>query len=582
MIGSSINAVLRERASLQPSDTAYTFLDYDQDPAGVAHSLTWAQVFRRVQAVAYELTQAGSIGDRAVIMAPQGLEYIIAFLGTLQAGFIAVPLSVPFAGVHDERVRSVLLDTQPAAVLTTSSAVGNLTEYLEPQNGRPMPAVIEVDTLDFESRRRVDVRADQLPDIAYLQYTSGSTRTPAGVIMSHKNVLSNFEQKAANYFPHFGNVLPSDATVVSWLPFYHDMGLILAITTPVLGGVPAVLMSPISFLQQPARWMQLLGTHSRAWTATPNFAFELTARRTTDDDLRGLDLGDVLGIISGSERIHPATIRRFTERFARHNFQASAILPSYGLAEATAFVATRKPGNPPAVVHFDTDKLSVGHAQPCTSGGGIAVISYGTPFSPKLRIVDPDIRTECPAGTVGEIWIHGDNVALGYWQKPEETERTFGGKLVDPSDGTPEEPWLRTGDLGVISDGELFIMGRIKDLLIIYGRNHYPDDIEATIQEITGGRVAAIAVSQERTEKLVAIIETKKRGDTEEASAALDVMKGEVNSAISNTHGIGAADLVLVAPGSIPITTSGKIRRAACIELYREGEFKRVDSAAVS
>ena len=196
----------------------------------------------------------------------------------------------------------------------------------------------------------------------------------------------------------------------------------------------------------------------------------------------------------------------------------------------------------------------------------------------RFRIVDPETRTETPAGTIGEIWVHGDNVAMGYWHKPQETEQTFGGKLVAPSPDTPEEPWLRTGDLGFISDGELFIMGRVKALLIMYGRNHYPEDIEAAIQEITGGRVAAIAVPDDRTEKLVAIIELKKRGDSQEdAMDNLRLVKSDVTSAISNTHGLAAADLVLVPPGSIPITTSGKVRRSACAEQYRHNQFTRLD-----
>jgi long-chain fatty acid adenylyltransferase FadD28 len=230
-------------------------------------------------------------------------------------------------------------------------------------------------------------------------------------------------------------------------------------------------------------------------------------------------------------------------------------------------------------VHFDPEKLAAGHAKRCESNDGTPLISYGVPRSPVLRIVDPETDTECPAGTTGEIWVHGDNVAQGYWGKPAESERTFHGRLVAPSEGTPEGPWLRTGDLGFVSEGELFIMGRIKDLLIVYGRNHSPDDIEATIQEITGGRCAAIAVPDKQTEKLVAIVELKKRGDSpEEVLNKLRSVKGEVTSAISKSHGLRVADLVAVSPGSIPITTSGKVRRAACVEQYRRNQFSRLDA----
>jgi long-chain fatty acid adenylyltransferase FadD28 len=574
----SIPAMLRERASLQPNDTAFTFLDYEQDWAGAPETLTWSQVYRRALNVASAVRLCASTGDRAVILAPQGLHYIAAFFGALQAGVIAVPLSVPQVGAHDERVRSVMRDTSPSVVLTTSAVIGAVTEYTEPQPGQPAPSVIEVDLLNLDSPKHLTADLDHCPSIAHLQYTSGSTREPTGVVVSHRNVLANFEQKASNYFPEYGKVGPPDTTIVSWLPSYHDMGLIIGFCSPVLWGCRTVLMSPVAFLQRPARWMQLVASNFRAWTAAPNFAFELAARKTSDADMAGLDLGNVLGIISGSERVHPATLRRFTERFARFNLRGSAIRPSYGLAESTAFVATRRPGNPPEFVHFESEKLSAGHAKRCGTGGGTPLVSYGAPFSPVVRIVDRETRTECPAGTIGEIWVYGDNVTVGYWRKPQETERTFNAKLVAPSPGTPEGPWLRTGDLGFISEGELFIMGRIKDLLIVYGRNHYPDDIEATIQEITGGRAAAISVPGDGTEKLVAILELKKRGDTEEdAVHKLNRVKGEVTSAISNSHGLSVADLVVVAPGSIPTTTSGKVRRAACVDQYRHDEFTRID-----
>jgi fatty acid CoA ligase FadD28 len=578
VIQSSLPAVLRERASLQPNDTAFTFIDYELDWAGVAQSLTWSQVYRRALNVAEELKLHGSAGDRAVILAPQGLDYIAAFLGALQAGFIAVPLSAPMGGAHDERVNSVLIDTSPSVILTTSSVAGDVIGYAQAERGESAPSVVEIDLLDLESRKRSNAASEGHPSAAYLQYTSGSTRQPAGVMVSYRNLQANFEQINFDYFSHYGKVAPPGTTVVSWLPFYHDMGLILGIVAPILGGWRTILMSPMSFLQRPARWMQLLAGNSHALTAAPNFAFELAAARTSDDDMAGLDLGNLLAIISGSERIHTATVRRFTERFARFNLRDTVIRPSYGLAEATLYVATRQAGHPPEVIHFESEKLSIGHAKRCENAGGTPLVSYGVPQSPTVRIVDPDTMTECPAGTSGEIWVHGENVAMGYWRKPQETEGTFGASLVAPSAGTPEKPWLRTGDLGFISDGELFIIGRIKDLLIVYGRNHSPDDIEATMQEITRSRVAAISVPDDRTEQLVAIIEFKKRGESHEDSMQkFRNLKSEITSAISKSHGLNVADVVLVSPGSIPITTSGKVRRAACVEQYRLGQFTRLD-----
>jgi acyl-CoA synthetase (AMP-forming)/AMP-acid ligase II len=578
MVASSVPAVLRERASLQPDDIAFTYIDYESDWEGVSESLTWAQLYRRVINLAYELRQRGQIGDRAVILAPQGLDYIVAFLGSLQAGLIAVPLSTPAVGAHDERVTAVLKDATPTVILTTSSIVGLVAEYAAPADGAPAPSIIELDTLDPEVRRAPGSRRETLPDTAYLQYTSGSTRTPAGVMVSNRNLTANFEQVMAGFFPDQGNIAPAGTTAVSWLPFYHDMGLMLGMCAPILGGWRTVFMSPLSFLARPARWMQLLATNPRSVTAAPNFAFELAASRTSDADLADLDLGDVNHILSGAERVHEATLKRFAKRFARFNLREEALRPSYGLAEATLFVGTRRPGQPPKVVHFEPEKLSAGHAKPCANQTGTPLVSYGIPVTPVVRIVDPDTCTECPATVIGEIWTQGENVCLGYWHKPEESEFTFGGEITAPSAGTPDGPWLRTGDLGFISEGELFIMGRIKDLLIVRGRNHYPDDIEATIQEISNGRVAAISVEDDNAEQLVAIVEVNKRGDSEEeAMAKLEAVKSEITTAISQAHGIIAADLVLVPRGSIPITTSGKIRRAACAEQYRNNQFTRLD-----
>jgi fatty acid CoA ligase FadD28 len=575
----SFPALLRERASLQPDDVAFTFIDYDQDWEGVAQSLTWPQLYRRVQNMARELRLCASPGDRAVISAPQGLDYIVGFLGALQAGLIAVPLSVPMGGAADERVDSVLRDASPAAVLTTSSVAGAVAQQIAPQPGQPAPSVIEVDLLDLDGPARFEVNEADYQDIAYLQYTSGSTRNPAGVMISYDNLQVNYKVTMRGFFQANGGIEPPDHTIVLWVPFYHDLGLIMGVCTPVLSGCHAVLTSPVSFLQRPARWMQLLASYPDASTGAPNFAFELALRKTSDDDMAGYDLGRVSTLISGAERVRPDTLRRFADRFARFGLREKVLRPTYGLAEATLYVATTTEDQPPEVVTFEPEKLAAGQAQRCPSGPGTALVAYPWLQAPTVRIVDPETHTERPDGTTGEIWLHGGNIGLGYWQKPDETERTFHAKIVEPSAGTPEGPWLRTGDLGFVSEGALFIVGRIKDLLIVYGRNHSPDDIEATVQEITKGRVAAIAVPDEGTEQLVVVMEVKRRGDSDEdVMEKFGVVKREVTSAISNSHGLGVADLVLVPPGSIPITTSGKVRRSACVDQYRRNEFARLDA----
>jgi long-chain fatty acid adenylyltransferase FadD28 len=581
---SSIPAVLRERASLQPNETAFTYIDYDQDSKGAPLILSWSQLHRRVANLGEQLRLCGSTGDRALILAPQGLDYVVGFLGALQAGLVAVPLSVPNGRAHHERTISVLADTSPSVVLTTSAVIDNVRASVQSHHGQPAPAIVEVDLLDLDSRPRPAgprprAGANDPADCIYLQYTSGATRTPAGVMVSNKNVFANFRQLMGDFFAREGGVHPADITVMSWLPLYHDMGLLLGIIMPILAGAPTLLTSPVGFLRRPARWMQLLGRNGCTISAGPNFAFDLAVRRTSDDDMAGLDLRGVHTILNASERVQPATLKRFADRFAPFNFDPRALRPSYGMAEATVYVATRQVGEPPKITPFDAEKLPAGRADRCETGSGAPLVSYGAPKSMLVRIVDPDTSRECPDGRVGEIWVHGDNVALGYWQKPEESQRTFRAKIADPSPGIPEAPWLRTGDSGFFSGGELFIVGRIKDLLIVYGRNHSPEDIEATIHEITAGRCAAIAVSDKGVEKLVAIIEIKKRGDSEEERAdRLRNVKREVTSAISKSHGLSVADLVLVSHGSIPVTTSGKTRRAQCVELYRQDEFKRLDA----
>jgi fatty acid CoA ligase FadD21 len=576
---SSILSMLHGRASLRPDDVAFTFTDYVDDWAGVSESLTWSQLSRRTLNVARELSRHGSVGDRAVILAPQSLDYIAAFLGSMQAGLIAVPLPLPHRGSSDERVGAVLADTSPAVVLTTSAVAADITEYVHQAHLDAVPKIVEIDSLNLDFDGGISVRTADLASIAYLQYSSGSTRLPTGAMISHRNLHVNFEQLMRGYFADSHVKAPSNTTVVSWLPFYHDMGLVLGVCAPILNGWRGELTSPISFLERPARWVQSLAGSPHAWSAAPNFAFDLAARKTTDSDLAGLDLGDVLGIISGAERVEPATLRRFVDRFAHFNFRDQMMRPSYGMAEATVFVAAGTWSESSEPVHFDLAELSAGRARRCSKRTGTELVKYKVPQSPALRIVDSDTDRECPHGVVGEIWVHGANVADGYWRKPPEEQRCFGATLVDPSPGTPDGPWLRTGDLGFIYEGELFIVGRIKDLLIIRGRNHYPEDIEATIQQVTGGRVAAISVPVNSTEELVTVIELKKRGDsTEEAMHWLTCVKSDVTSAITNAHGLTVGDLVLVSPGSIPTTTSGKIRRAACVEQYRRDQFTRLDA----
>ena len=304
----------------------------------------------------------------------------------------------------------------------------------------------------------------------------------------------------------------------------------------------------------------IAGTQSAGFVSGPEFRFQTRCRT------------NVRRRYGRAEPVRLSTIRDFERMFNLHN----VVIPGYGLAEATVFVATNDPGVPHDFVHFEPEELSAGHAKRCTTGTPLA--SYGRPRSPAVRIVDPETATEKPAETVGEIWVQGDNVSSGYWHRPVETEQTFAATINTPSPGTAEDRWLRTGDLGFFSDGELFIVGRIKDILIVRGRNHYPDDIEATVTEISRGRAVAISILDGSTEELVVIVEVKKRGQSAaEVAENLRNIQEQINSAISNSHGLSARDVVLVAQGSIPITTSGKVRRGVSAELYQGSGFQRLD-----
>ncbi|MDT5317055.1 MAG: fatty acid CoA ligase FadD21 [Mycobacterium sp.] len=576
---STILSMLHGRASLRPDDVAFNFTAYDNDPTGVSESVTWSQLSRRTLNAARELSLHASVGDRAVILAPQGLEYIVAFLGSMQAGLIAVPLPLPHRRSSDDRVSAVFDDTSPSVVLTTSAVAGEVGDYVDQARVDAVPKIVEIDSMNLDVDLGPSIAMADLPSIAYLQYSSGSTRLPTGVMISHRNLQVNFEQLMRIYFAETSIKSTPDTTFVSWLPLYHDMGLVLGVCAPILSGYRAELTSPIAFLERPARWIRALAESPSAFSAAPNFAFDLAARKTTDGDLAGLDLGGVVGIINGAERVEPASLERFTDRFAHFNFRDHMLRPSYGLAEATVFVAAGTWNESLPAARFDAEEMSAGRVQRSAGGNGTALVKYKVPQAPTLCIVDPDTNRECQQDVVGEIWVHGGNVAAGYWNRPPEEQRCFGATLVDPAPGTPDGSWLRTGDLGFISDGELFIVGRIKDLVIIRGRNHYPEDIEATVQEITGGRVAAISVPVHGTEELVAVIELKKRGDSNEDVAGwLSRIKRDVTSAVSNAHGLNVADLVMVPPGSIPTTTSGKVRRAACVEQFRRDQFSRLDA----
>jgi acyl-CoA synthetase (AMP-forming)/AMP-acid ligase II len=567
---------------------AYRYLDYTRNDDGTAISLTWAELGTRLRAIGARLQQVTSRGDRVAILAPQGIDYIVGFFAAIKAGNIAVPLFAPELPGHAERLDTVLGDAQPAAVLTTAAAGAAVQEFVRSLPRSRRPRVIAIDEIpNSVGATFAPVQLDT-DDIAYLQYTSGSTRAPVGVEITHRAIGTNVLQMVIS------TGMDYDIRSVSWLPLYHDMGLLMIVCVAVFG-TQVTLMSPIAFVRRPHRWIRQLAAesrHGRTFAAAPNFAFDLAVDRGLPDAGEDLDLSNVVSLINGSEPVSIYSIAKFNAAFAPYGLPSTAVKPSYGMAEATLFVSTIAPAAGATLVYLDRDQLGVGRAVRVSpdAANAIAQVSCGRISRSQWGvIVNPDAEVELPDGEVGEIWLHGDNIGRGYWARPAETEQVFGNKLQRPlpvgshADGAPSEAtWLRTGDLGVYLDGELYITGRIKDLIIVDGRNHYPQDIEATTAEassaVRSGYVAAFSVpanqvpgapADEAGERLVIVAERAVGAGRADLQPVIDAIR----AAVSRRHGLPLSDVLLVAAGVIPRTTSGKLARRACRAQYLNGEL---------
>jgi len=567
---------------------AYRYLDYTQDADGKATNLTWAELGTRLRAIGARLQQVTSRGDRVAILAPQGIDYIVGFFAAIKAGNIAVPLFAPEFPAHAERLNTVLADAQPAVLLTTAAAGAAVQEFVRSLPRSRRPRVIAIDEVpDSVGSTFAPVHLDT-DDIAYLQYTSGSTRAPVGVEITHRAIGTNVLQMVIS------TGMDWDIRSVSWLPLYHDMGLLMIVCVAVFG-TQVTLMSPIAFVRRPQRWIRQLAAesqHGRTFAAAPNFAFDLAVERGLPDAGEDLDLSNVVSLINGSEPVSIYSIAKFNAAFAPYGLPSTAVKPSYGMAEATLFVSTIDPAAGATLIYLDRDQLGAGRAVRVSpdAPNAIAQVSCGRIARSQWGvIVNPDTEAELPDGEVGEIWLHGDNIGRGYWARPEETERVFGHKLQralpvgSHADGAPSEAtWLRTGDLGVYLDGELYITGRIKDLIIVDGRNHYPQDIEATTAEtssaVRSGYVAAFSVpanqvpgapADEAGERLVIVAERAVGAGRADLQPVIDAIR----AAVSRRHSLPLSDVLLVAAGVIPRTTSGKLARQACRALYLNGEL---------
>jgi len=529
-----LRASIVERLFARADDGRPLFTHQDHTH-GVEHTLTWAEFAARVRVVAGELRRVAEPGERVAILAGQELAYPLAFFGALAAGLVAVPLMAPSNPAQAERLAGILADSGARVRLTSKAAAARV----------PGDGLVVVDELAGPG-------ADPVPadpeTPAYLQYTSGSTREPAGAMIPHRAIVAACWQGSHAYHVDEGT------TCAGWIPFFHDMGLIQLLCLPVFAGGRAVFMAPAEFVHRPRRWLRQLSDYPAVFTAAPNFAYDLAADAGAEADL---DLSGVSVALNGSEPVRPRTVERFQEVFGPYGFRREAHCPSYGLAEATVYVASAGPEGPRGAV-FDREILAQGQAVETVDGQEL--VSVGRPVGQLVRIVR-DGR-EQPDGDVGEIWVHGPNVATGYWGRGDST--TFGATL-DGLDG-----WLRTGDLGVVHRGDLYVTGRLKDLIVIDGRNFHPQDIEASAGEahpaVRRDRVAAFGVSDDEGEGAVVVAEWARDAvaDTKEVTRA-------VLRAVSREHDLTLRAVRLVPSGGLPRTSSGKVARSAAKARYGDG-----------
>lgn len=553
---------------------AYRYLDFGRSPEGEVLELTWAQLDVRLRAIGSRVQQATSKGERVAVLAPQGLDYVAGFYAAVKSGAIAVPLFAPELPGHAERLETALADASPALVLTTAAARSAVTTFLDRLPGAT-PEVVVIDGIPDSAATEFEPVVIDEDDVSHLQYTSGATRPPIGVEITHRAVGTNLVQMIFAI-----DLLNRNTHGVSWLPLYHDMGLSM-IGFPATYGGHSTLLSPTAFVRRPQRWITALSDGSRVGrvvTAAPNFAYEWTAQRGRPQPGEDVDLSNVVMII-GSEPVSMRAIEAFTEAFAPHGLPATAIKPSYGIAEATLMVATTAPDAVPTASYFDGERLAAGLAVRVAADApnAVAHVSCGRlARSLWAVIVNPETGEEIPDATVGEIWLHGTNVGRGYWNQPEQTRRIFGARLVSrlPSDsraeGIPVDAnWLRTTDLGMFVDGELYVTGRIVDLMAIDGRNIYPQDVEATTAEasplVRRGYVTAFTAPD-----LVIVAERAPGTTRSDPRPAFDAIR----TAVSERHGVTAADVMLLPAGAIPRTTSGKLARRACRAEYLDGSLK--------
>lgn len=561
----SLVDILTDHASMQGFETAYVHWSPNQD---VLPKISFLQLHQRAQAIASVLQQQFPMGSRVVLAFPTGIDFIVSFMGCLYAGMIAVPAYPPFSKKDCPRFANITQDCGAVLICTLSERIAPMKDICKQYQSLQHIPCLAVDVLDNYAAHgwiKPNIKGN---DIAFLQYTSGTTGDPKGVIVTHGNIMAN-QAMITEIFQHI-----TSSIVVGWLPMYHDMGLIGTVLNPLYVGFKSVLMEPIVFLRHPYRWLKVISEYQATTSGAPNFAYDYCVNRITAKEKSSLDLSSWVNAFSGAEKVQMHTIRNFSLFFRECGFRRDSFLPCYGLAEVTLF-ATGKPfGQPVTSIDIDKNKLALHKVdKPKTDKDAIAVTSCGININSEVKIVDPDSKQVCLPSRVGEIWLAGPHIAKGYYGRQRITEEVFNAHIAQSNDG----PYLRTGDLGFIKDGELYIAGRIKEMIIIRGKNYYPQDIELTAQtgnpalRIDAGAAFGIELGGEEKVILVQEVNKKFLRDLNPEFVYANIRANLISGLSLDIH-----EIVLVKQGTIPLTSSGKIRRQLVKQNYLANQFEVV------
>ena len=563
----SLNDILRRRAAEQPTDRAYVFLS---DGGAEEAVLTFAGLAERASAIAAWLAQRAQPGDRALLTFPPGLDFIVAFFGCLLAGVVAVPMMPPRRAAARDSSDAIIADCDPRFAFTTAKLLAVRPDLVARYESLGL-AWLAVDAVDGTTLPMPDRARSNHHDPAFLQYTSGSTSAPKGVMVTHANLLANLEMIRRA----LGN--SSRSGYVSWVPLYHDMGLILSCLETFYLGSLGVLMGPAAFMQRPLNWLRAISRYKAEVACAPNFAYQLCVDRFRPDQMEGVDLSGWQIALNGAEPVRAATLAHFASTFAPYGLRPETLYPAYGMAEATLLVS----GGVRGAAHVETvvsraALLEGLVAEPNSDADRQVVVGCGRSV-PGGRVAIADADTGRPLGLreVGEVRVGGDHVASGYWGRAEETRATFGATL----EGFGDAGWLRTGDLGFLdAEGELYITGRLKDLIIIRGMNHHPHDIEDTVQAadpaLRRSHGAAFATTGDAGAEKLVVVQEIERGVPGDRLADIE---GSIREAVADAHELAVDRIVLIRPGTLPKTTSGKIQRRQTRQLWLEGKLAVVN-----